>query len=121
MTVKASLNAKAVLLSKANNSESKSVVYIKVDQPITKLNGEQWPEWAISEDWKDNNPQDYNKSIHLINHECLIMPDVTEFTKHYKASQCKFLKSMPPGADLLEDDCCRSITPIIALREDYVA
>ncbi|CCO36987.1 hypothetical protein BN14_11136 [Rhizoctonia solani AG-1 IB] len=118
LAIKASLDVKASLVSKS--SESKRVVYVKVDEPITKLDGEQWPAWAINKDWRRDHPEEYEKHIHLIDHTRSVMPNVGEFTNRYKAPRRQFLDHMPPGADLLEDDR-RSATPALAPREDSVA
>ncbi|KAG8708861.1 hypothetical protein FRC11_006111 [Ceratobasidium sp. 423] len=104
LMIKTSLDLKAVSLSKTMNSKSKSLVYVKVNEPVTKLNGNQWPEWGISKAWKEAHLQEYNKYFTLINPERTIMPNVTEFTKCYKAQPRQFLESMPPQAELLEDD-----------------
>ncbi|CAE6494547.1 unnamed protein product, partial [Rhizoctonia solani] len=121
LTIKDSLDARAASLSKGTSSKVKSLVYVKVDGPVPKLDGEQWPDWAIGKTWKEDHPNDYSKSINFIDPTRTIMPNIAELTGRYKTQPRQFLDSMPAGAQLLEANHRRSATPALIPRANSLA
>ncbi|EUC60786.1 hypothetical protein RSOL_365280, partial [Rhizoctonia solani AG-3 Rhs1AP] len=97
---------------KAGSKSSKPLVYVKVDVPVTQLDSNHvWPEWAISETWKQSHSDEYNKSMHLIDPDRTVMPDVSALTNRYKAPLRTYLPAMPPGMELPDNHSHQSRTP----------
>ncbi|KDN40630.1 hypothetical protein RSAG8_07959, partial [Rhizoctonia solani AG-8 WAC10335] len=97
------LKIKESLDLKIGSKSTKTVEYVKVNEPVPKLGRHTWPGWGISEEWKRNNPLEYKKSISLIDPGRTDIPDITELTRIYNAPRRKYLTSIPPGVQLPED------------------
>lgn len=106
MAIKESLDLKA------GSKSIKPLVYVKVNIPVTKLDGKYtWPDWAISKSWKQVNVEEYNRSKHLIDPDCTVMPNISAFTERYKAQPRTYLPSIPPGVRLPDGYSYWSTTP----------
>ncbi|KDN34319.1 hypothetical protein RSAG8_12584, partial [Rhizoctonia solani AG-8 WAC10335] len=108
------LTIKEALDLKVGSKSTKSLVYVKFNEPVPKLGGScTWPDWSISKAWKLGHPEEYKKSMHLIDPQRTVMPNVTEFTQLYKAPR-EYLPSIPSGVQLPEDDNRHSSTAALA-------
>ncbi|EUC59170.1 hypothetical protein RSOL_299420, partial [Rhizoctonia solani AG-3 Rhs1AP] len=93
----AALVIKEALDSKTGSRSKKSLVYIKFDEPLPKLD-------------------EYKKSMHLIDPLCTIVPNVTEFTQLYSLPR-EYLPSIPSGVKLPGGDNRPSTSTALAHNE----